>query len=62
MKFDGITKFSEIKNPAASSGVFEVARALRARDRRTECDGYLLHAASGEELDPERLTELGERR
>jgi hypothetical protein len=46
---------SRIKNPAASSGVFEAARALRARDRRTECDGYQLHAASGGELTQMRL-------
>jgi hypothetical protein len=32
-----------IKNHTASSGVFKVARALRARGRRTECDGYQLH-------------------
>ncbi len=49
-----------IKNPTASSGVFEVARALRARNHRTEGDGYQLHAASGGEFTRMRLTEGNE--
>jgi hypothetical protein len=42
----------EIKNPAASSGVFEVAADVPSAVRRSESDGYQLHAASGVRIEP----------
>jgi hypothetical protein len=42
---EGARRAGLLKNPAASNGVFEVAAAVPAAVRRSESDGYQLHAA-----------------